>query len=185
MRVLAVSGSLRRHSVNTGLLRAMAEAAPADVEVVLFDGLEAVPPFNEDREGEPESAGLALWRRAVRGADVVVFATPEYNSSIPGQLKNAVDWASRPFGEASVLWGRPVAVMGASPRGYGAVWAQDHLRKALAKAGARVLSPELAVPHARRRFAPDGTCTDPAVRRRAARFLEQVLAEHPAPAAAG
>ncbi len=185
MRVLAVSGSLRRHSVNTGLLRAMAEAAPAGVEVVLFDGLEAVPPFNEDREDEPEGLGLARWRRAVREAGLVVFATPEYNHSIPGQLKNAVDWASRPFGEGAVLWGRPVAVMGASPNAYGAVWAQEHLRKALAKAGARVLAPELAVPQARRRFAPEGTCTDAALRRRAGRFLEQALAEHLAPAAAG
>ncbi len=178
MRLLAVPGSLRRRSLNAGLLRAMAEAAPPEVEVVLYDGLEDVPPFNEDREGDPEPPGLARWRTALREADLVVIATPEYNTTIPGQLKNAVDWASRPFGEQAALWGRPVAVMSASPTGYGGVWAQADLRRALAKAGARVLDPELAVPHAAARFAADGTCTDPALRRRAARFLEQVLEAH-------
>ena len=121
MRVLAVSGSLRRASLNTGLLRALAELTPDAVTVQLFDGLEAVPPFNEDRENDPEPQGLARWREALRAAELVIFATPEYNTTIPGQLKNAVDWASRPFGPEAALWAKPVAVLGASPTGYGAM----------------------------------------------------------------
>jgi chromate reductase len=174
VRVLAVSGSLRRASHNTALLRALGEEAPAGIELELFDGLEAVPPFNEDREDDPEPEGLARWREALRGADLVVFATPEYNTTIPGQLKNAVDWASRPFGERSALWGRPVAVMGCSPTGYGAVWSQADLRKALAKAGARVLEAELAIPHAHRHFDAEGRLSDPGTRRRLRRFLDAV-----------
>ncbi|MBE2315744.1 NAD(P)H-dependent oxidoreductase [Solirubrobacter sp. CPCC 204708] len=168
MRVLAVSGSLRKASHNTALLRAMAEEAPEGVTFTLFDGLEAVPPFNEDREDHPQPPGLARWRNALRTADLVVFATPEYNTTIPGQLKNAVDWASRPFGEESVLWGRPVAVLGASKTGYGAMWSQADLRKALAKAGARVLDAELAIPYAHR-------VTGDVLRRRAGGYLADVL----------
>ena len=181
MRVLAVPGSLRRHSFNRGLLVAMAEHAATGVEVVLFDGLKAVPPFDEDDEHLPDPAPLAAWRAALRGADLVVFATPEYNSSIPGQLKNAVDWASRPFGPDAALHNVPVAVMGASSGSYGAVWSQEELRKALAKAGARVLEAELAVPLAGTAFA-DGVCTSPKVRRKVGRFLERALSEVAQPA---
>jgi chromate reductase, NAD(P)H dehydrogenase (quinone) len=184
VRVLAVSGSLRVASFNSGLLRALAELAPPGVRVEQFGGLEAVPPFNEDREALAEPRGLAAWRRALRAADVVVFATPEYNTTIPGQLKNAVDWGSRPFGPDAALWGKPVAVMGASKTGYGALWAQADLRKALAKAGARVLTPELAVPHAHHRHGEDGTLLDDGLRRRIEVFLEQVLEETPVAAAA-
>lgn len=176
MRVLAVPGSLRRNSLNAGLLRVLAEAAPQSVDVTLFDGLEDVPPFNEDREDLPETPGLARWRRALRDSDLVVFATPEYNTTIPGQLKNAVDWASRPFGEQAVLWSKPVAVAGASTTGYGAVWAQADLRKALGKAGARVVGSELAIPYADRRFDADGNLIDPALRRRISHFLLDALA---------
>ena len=169
MRVLAVPGSLRRHSHNRGLLVAMAEQAPAGVEVVLFEGLKAVPPFDEDDEHRSEPAPLAAWRAALRGADLVVFATPEYNSSIPGQLKNALDWVSRPIA-TNALRTKPVAVVGASAGAFGAIWAQAELRKALAKAGARVLECELAVPLAGTVF-EDGVCTSAKVRRKAGRFL--------------
>lgn len=177
MRVLAVPGSLRRRSYNRGLLAAMGEQAPGGVDVVLFEGLADVPPFNEDHEDLPEPPGLARWRTAVREADLVVIATPEYNTTVPGQLKNAIDWASRPFGAEAALWNVPVAVMGASSTGYGAVWSQEHLRKALAKAGARVLSPQLAVPRAAALFGEDGALASEPTRRRVAAFLEQALAE--------
>ena len=176
MRVLAVPGSLRRRSHNRGLLETMAEQAPPGVEVELFDGLKAIPPFDEDDEHLPEPPPLASWRSAVRESDLVVFATPEYNTTIPGQLKNAVDWASRPFGPDAALWNVPVAVMGASSTAYGAVWSQDHLRKALAKAGARVLGCDLAVPFAPTAFDDLGVCTSAKVRRKTATFLETALA---------
>jgi len=122
MRILAVSGSLRDDSYNTKLLRAAAELAGEDVEIELWDGLKAVPPYDEDDDRDPAPAAVARFRAAIAGADGVLFATPEYNSSIPGQLKNAVDWASRPF-RSGALWGKPVVVIGASSGMYGAVWA--------------------------------------------------------------
>jgi len=154
VRILAVSGSLRSGSYNTALLRAAAEAAPEGLELEFYEGLGFVPPFSEDAEaGAPEA--VRAWREAIRRADALLFATPEYNASLPGQLKNAVDWASRPVGEAALL-GKPAAVIGASTSAYGAMWAQAELRKALARAGARVLDSELAVPHAHERI-DDGT----------------------------
>src|SRR5947208_16805393 len=96
MKVLAISGSLRGASHNTKLLRAAAELFPPYVEFELWDGLKAVPPYDEDDDIDPAPAAVAQLRAAIAGADAVLFATPEYNSSIPGQLKNALDWASRP-----------------------------------------------------------------------------------------
>ena len=131
MRILAISGSLRAASHNTALLRAAADLAPAGVEVELYDGLESLPPYNEDRDTELPPAEVAALRAAIAAADAVLLATPEFNGTMPGQIKHAVDWASRPYGDASALWGKPVAVIGASVTDYGAIWAQDHLRKAL------------------------------------------------------
>jgi chromate reductase len=144
VRVLGVSGSLRRDSHNTKLLRAAAELLPPGAELVEFDGLKAIPPFDEDDEHDPGPA-VDAWNEAVRHADAVLFATPEYNGSIPGQLKNAVDWASRPFATAA-LKNKTVAVIGASTGMFGAIWAQAELRKALGLAGARVVDRELPVP---------------------------------------
>jgi chromate reductase len=161
MKVLAISGSLRRDSHNTNLLRSAAELAPADVELVLWDGLKDVPPFDEDDEASAPAA-VARMRDAVAEADAVLFATPEYNSSIPGQLKNAIDWISRPVA-TNVLRNKPVAVVGASTGAFGAVWAQAELRKVLAALGARVLDFELPVPHAHTRF-DEGELTDEEIR---------------------
>ncbi len=147
MKVLAIPGSLRRDSYNSRLLRAAGELLPADVELELFDELKAVPPYDEDDDVEPAPAAVQRLRAAVAGADALLFATPEYNSSIPGQLKNALDWASRPLA-TNVLRNKPAAVIGASTGAFGAVWAQAELRKVLAAAGARVLDVELAVGHA-------------------------------------
>ncbi len=147
MRVLGISGSLRRESHNSALLRAAAERLPAGVELVTFEGLAAIPPYDEDveRAGVPES--VQALREAIRDADAVLIATPEYNHSIPGQLKNALDWASRPAGQ-SALNGKPAAVVGASTGMFGAVWAQAELRKVLGAMGGRVLEAELPVAHA-------------------------------------
>ncbi len=158
MRVLGVAGALRRASYNRMLLRAAAELLPPEVEFVELDALKALPPFDEDDEPAP---GLAVerWRRALAEADAVLFATPEYNASIPGWLKNAVDWASRPFSDP-VLRNKPVAVVGASTGMFGAVWAQAELRKALSTAGARVVDRELPVAGADDAFTSDGGLRD-------------------------
>ena len=143
MRVLGVSGSLRRDSHNRRLLQAAAATLPPEAELVVYEGLKAIPPFDEDDEHSPARA-VHDWRAAISDADALLFATPEYNSSIPGHLKNALDWASRPFAEAA-LRNKPAAVIGASTGMFGAVWAQAELRKALAAAGARVIDRELPV----------------------------------------
>jgi chromate reductase len=150
MRLLAVSGSLRRDSHNSRLLRAAAQQLPPGVELELYAGLKQIPPFDEDDEAAPAPEVLE-WRAAIEAADAVLFATPEYNSSIPGQLKNAVDWASRPKAQAA-LRNKPVAVIGASTSMFGALWSQAELRKVLAASGARVLDNELAVATAHEAF---------------------------------
>src|ERR671937_1882505 len=170
MHVLAVSGSLRSDSYNTKLLRAAAELLPSGVELELWEGLKGIPPYDEDDDVEPAPAAVAALRAAVAAADAVLFATPEYNSSIPGQLKNALDWASRPF-RTNVLRGKPVAVVGASTGVFGAVWAQAELRKVLAAIGARVVDGEVAVGHAPTRFDEDGTLIDDALREQLAEVV--------------
>src|SRR3989440_7742856 len=151
MRVLGISGSLRRDSYNSALLAAAAELFPEDAELEVWDGLKAIPPYDEDDDVNPAPPAVALLRDALAGADAVLLATPEYNSSVPGQLKNAIDWASRPIA-TNVLRNKPVAVVGASTGAFGAVWAQAELRKVLAATGARVVEGEVAVGHAAQRF---------------------------------
>lgn len=147
MRVLGISGSLRRESLNTALLREAAERLPAGAEPVEFERLAEVPPFSEDLEAEPAPDAVRELREAIGDADAVLIATPEYNRSLPGQLKNALDWVSRPAGQ-SALNGKPVAVLGASKSMFGAVWAQAELRKVLAAMGGRVVDAELPVARA-------------------------------------
>jgi len=148
MRVLGISGSLRRGSTNSALLRAAAERLPGGAELVELERLGEVPPYDEDVEDEGTPAAVDELRAAVGAADAILIATPEYNSSIPGQLKNALDWVSRPAGK-SALDGKPVAVVGASSGMFGAVWAQAELRKVLAAMGGRVVEAELPVGHGR------------------------------------
>lgn len=146
-KVLAISGSLRRLSYNTGLLRAARRHAPEGIEVEIYDDLESLAPYNEDREQDhPDSVDRLLDR--VAQADALLIATPEFNTGMPGQLKHLVDWGSRPYGPEAKLYGKPVAVIGASQTDYGAMWAQDQLRKALGIAGARVSDVELSVARA-------------------------------------
>lgn len=176
MRVLAISGSLRRDSHNTKLLRAAEELLPADVEVDLYDELELVPPYNEDRDGDEAPAGAASLRARIAAADALLIATPEYNGSVPGQLKNAVDWASRPV-RAGALWGKPVVVIGASTGFYGGVWAQAELRKVLATAGARVVDAEVAVSHAHERFDAEGRLANEEIHDELRAALDALFAE--------
>ena len=159
MRVLAVPGSLRHDSYNTKLLYNSVELFPPDVTLDLWEGLKDVPPYDEDDDGVDPPAAVAKLRDAIARADAVLIATPEYNSSIPGQLKNALDWVSRPIA-TNPMRNKPVAVIGASTSAFGGVWAQAELRKVLGALGARVLDVELAVPRAHERFDELGRLTD-------------------------
>ena len=147
MRVLGISGSLRRGSLNSALLRTAAERLPAGVELVPFERLAEIPPFDEDAEAGPAPDAVRDLREAIRGADAVLVATPEYSHSLPGQLKNALDWASRPSGQ-SALTGKPAAGIGASKSMFGGVWAQAELRKVMGAMGGRVIEAELPVARA-------------------------------------
>ena len=147
MRVLGISGSLRRDSHNSALLRAAGELIEEQgAEFEVYDGLKAIPPYDEDDDVGEGPAAVAGLRRAIARADAVLFATPEYNASIPGVLKNAVDWASRPRADSALL-NKTVTVTGASTGQFGALWAQNDLRRILGIAGARVVGE--AVPVAR------------------------------------
>jgi len=170
MNVLGISGSLRGDSYNTALLH------NTPVELELWDGLKSIPPYDEDDDVEPAPPAVARMRATVAGADAILFATPEYNSSVPGQLKNAIDWLSRPRGGAALL-NKPVAVVGASTGAFGAVWAQAELRKVLATAGARVVPGELALGHAPRAFDEDGVLIDPGHLDRLREVVEALVAE--------
>jgi len=179
MKVLAISGSLRRDSYNTKLLRVAEELLPTVVEFELFDGLKAVPPYDEEDDVQPAPPAVAALREAIAAADAVLIATPEYNASVPGQLKNALDWVSRPPA-TNALRNKPVAVVGASTGAFGAVWSQGELRKVLATIGARVVDAEVAVGHAPTRFDEQGRLLDEAIREQLVETIEALLAETPA-----
>ena len=175
MRLLAISGSLRRDSYNTQLLRAAGELAPGDLDVELYEGLAEIPPYDSDKEALGTPLSVADLKRRIAVADVVLIATPEYNSSIPGQLKNALDWVSRPIKE-SPFRGKPTAVVGASMSAYGGVWAQAELRKVLGILGARVVEGEVAVPEAHERFDSQGRLTHENTREQLAQLLDDLVA---------
>ena len=179
MKILGIAGSLRRDSYNAKLLRAAEELLPAVAELEVWDGLKSVPPYDEDDDVEPAPAPVAELRAAIAGADAVLFATPEYNSSIPGQLKNALDWVSRPL-ISNPLRNKPVAVIGASTGAFGAVWSQAELRKVLGATGARVVDVEVAVGHAPTRFDEVGRLVDEDVRLQLQETVDTLLAETPA-----
>jgi chromate reductase len=172
IRILGICGSLRRGSYNRKLIREARRLVPAATELELWDGLKALPPFDEDDEHAPDDAVLA-WRNAIARADAVLIATPQYNASLPGQLKNALDWASRPY-EANVLRGKPVAVIGASPGRSGAARSQAEARTVLGVIGAEVLDAEFALAHAFEQFNSDGRLASPAHRRRLRAIVEQI-----------
>jgi chromate reductase len=161
MRVLGLSGSLRRDSYNTSLLRHAGDLFEAEgAEFEIYHGLRDIPPYDEDYDTEEAPEAVSRIREAVRDADAVFFVTPEYNSSIPGALKNALDWVSRPF-STNPLRNKPVAVIGASAGMFGAIWAQAELRKVLGAIGARVSEGEVAVGNAGERFDDSGRLTEP------------------------
>ena len=180
--ILGIVGSLRRDSYNRRLLRAAAELSPQGVEVMAWDGLKAIPPFDEDDESAPATAVLEL-RRAIAEADALLVVTPEYNGSLPGQLKNALDWASRPRAE-TVLRDRPAAVIGASPSPSGARSARADARRVLTRAGARVVDRQLGVAAAYEHLGPAGELADEDLRSRLAEVVADVAREIRSPALA-
>ena len=175
MRILGISGSLRRGSHNRRLLRAAVAQLPAGVHLVEWDGLGGLPAFNEDLERTPPPS-VRAFLRAVADADALLIATPEYNASVPGALKNAFDWASRPFPD-NVLHNKPALVIGASTGLFGAVWAQAEMRKTLAASGAIVLETELAVGGADTAFRGDASLADPRLEGRLHALLDDLVRE--------
>ena len=178
MQILAISGSLRADSTNTALLRALREEAPAGIEIALYDGLKAIPAYDGDDDVVPGPAPVEALRELVREADAVFFATPEYNSSVPGALKNALDWASRPLA-TNAFRNKPVAVVSASAGAFGGVWAAAELRKVLSTMGARVTEAELAIGHAHEKF-DAGRLVDHDARQGLRDALNTLVAEVPA-----
>lgn len=162
--IAGIAGSLRRGSVNRLLLQAAGQHLPPGARLAVFDLLDRVPPFNEDWEADPAPLAVADLRRLIAAADGLLIATPEYNATIPGQLKNALDWASRPHGSAA-LQDMPAAVISASPRCQGAADAAADLRKVLQAAGASVIPTGLSLPRARTQFTPGGQLADLALDR--------------------
>ncbi len=179
MRILGLAGSLRRGSHNRKLLAAAGAALPVGVEFAAWEGLAGIPAFDEDEERDPPPPVAALLAE-IAAADGLLIATPEYNASVPGALKNALDWASRPFPE-NVLRDKPVLVVGASTGLFGAVWAQAEVRKALKASGARPLDGELPVGMADTAFAAEGSLADPELATRLAGLTADLVREIAAP----
>jgi len=173
MEILGLSGSLRQHSHNTRLLTGARRLLPAGVELTLFDGLASVSPYSEDDEQLAPPA-VAVLKAAIARADAILVATPEYNASMPGALKNALDWVSRPLA-SNPLKGKPAAVVGASTGMFGAVWAQAETRKVLATIGARVVDRELPIAQAGDALGADGLPSDPDVLEQLSALLDELL----------
>jgi chromate reductase, NAD(P)H dehydrogenase (quinone) len=169
-KILGIAGSLRRASYNRAALRAARQLVPDGAELEIFE-LDGIPGFNQDDEGQPP-AKVAELKNRVRAADAILFVTPEYNYSIPGVLKNAIDWASRPYGDSA--WaGKPVAVMGASIGTLGTARAQYHLRQVFVFLNMYALNqPEVMIANAMERFDADGNLLD----EKAKDLIRQLLA---------
>ncbi len=173
VRILGIAGSLRRASYNRGALRAAAELAAEGASIDVFE-IDGIPPFSEDDERQPP-AKVAELKRRIREADAVLFSTPEYNYSIPGVLKNAIDWASRPYGDSA--WaGKPAAVMGASIGSIGTARAQYHLRQVMVFLNMfPVNQPEVMIGNASERFDAEGKLTDEQTRELIRQLLQNLV----------
>lgn len=173
VKILGIAGSLRKGSFNKMLLKAALEVAPQDVELETFD-LEGIPPFNQDLENDPHQKVKEL-KEKVKGADGILIVTPEYNYSVPGVLKNAIDAASRPYG-TNPFEGKPVAIMGASIGMLGTARAQYHLRQTLVFLNAFPLNrPEIMVPFAESKFDETGRLTDETTREKVRELLAELV----------
>jgi chromate reductase, NAD(P)H dehydrogenase (quinone) len=173
VEIVGIAGSLRAASWARRLLRASAQSLPANVEVTVFEGLGEVPLFNEDLESGPAPAAVAEMRQLIECSDAVLVVTPEYNRSIPGVLKNALDWASRPYGQ-TVLADKPVAVVATSPLPSGGASALSDVERVLSVIGADVVEAQLTVPQVHSRFDTDGRISDPELAARIEELLVKV-----------
>jgi chromate reductase, NAD(P)H dehydrogenase (quinone) len=173
IRIIGIAGSLRRQSYNRAALRAATQLAPEGATVEIFE-LDGIPGFSEDDERNPPEKVVELKRR-IRESDTVLFVTPEYNYSIPGVLKNAIDWASRPYGDSA--WsGKPAAIMGASVGTIGTARAQYHLRQVMVFLNMFPINqPEVMIGAAHERFDAEGNLTDEATREYIRRLLESLV----------
>lgn len=175
LRVLAIAGSLRQGSFNRGLIRAVQELAPKEMEIEVFDLID-VPLFNEDVEAEGDPEPVAAFKDAIAGADLVLISTPEYNHGVPGVMKNAIDWASRPPGGAP-LNGKAVGLIGASPGMTGSARGQSQLRQAFEFTNSYCMpQPEVLVFQAHTKFDEQGRLTDAKTRQVLERYLVALLA---------
>lgn len=167
--ILGIAGSLRKASYNRWALRAAQKLVPQGVALEIFE-LDGIPPFNQDEEKNPP-ARVTEFKSRIRAADAVLIVTPEYNYSIPGVLKNAIDWASRPYGDSA--WdGKPVAVMGASVGALGTARAQYHLRQCFVFLDMQAVNqPEVMIGNAAQRFDAQGNLTDETSRKLVSRLL--------------
>jgi chromate reductase, NAD(P)H dehydrogenase (quinone) len=173
LAILGIAGSLRKGSYNRAALRAAQQLAPEGAKVEIFD-LDGIPGFNQDEERNLPSQVVQL-KAKIRAADAILLVTPEYNYSVPGVLKNAIDWASRPYGESA--WdGKPVAVMGASPGFTGTARAQHHLRQSFVFLNMYALNqPEVMIGHAQEKFDENGHLTDEKTRQVIRNLLESLV----------
>jgi chromate reductase len=173
IRSLGIAGSLRRGSYNRPVLRAATELAPKGATVEKFE-LDGIPPSNQDEEQNPPAKVTELKRR-IREANAILFVTPEYNWSVSGVLKNAIDWASRPHGDSA--WdGKPAAIMGASTGAIGTARAQNHLRQIVVYLNMFPINqPEVLISHAMDRFDQEGSLTDAATRERIIGLLQNLM----------
>jgi chromate reductase len=173
LSILAVPGSLRKASYNHAALKAAQRLVPPDAELEIFE-LHGIPPFNEDEEKTPPER-VSEFKKKIREADAILFATPEYNYSIPGVLKNAIDWASRPYGDSA--WnGKPAAIMGASAGAYGTLRAQYHLRQSFVFLNIQpVQQPEVLIGPASKKFDAEGNLTDEKAKQLISQLLQNLV----------
>ena len=173
MRILGIAGSLRRASYNRAALRAATQLVPEGVTIEVLD-LNGIPPFSEDDEKTPP-ATVVTFKERIRAADAILIVTPEYNYSVPGVLKNAIDWGSRPYGDSAWL-GKPVAIMGASVGQFGTARAQYHLRQTFVFLDMLPINkPEVMIGNAATRFDADGNLTDETTKRLIRQLLENLV----------
>lgn len=173
LSILGFAGSLRKGSYNKAILRAAQEVVPSEARMEIFD-LTGIPAFNQDLENQPADE-VREFKTAIRAADALLIATPEYNYSMPGVLKNALDCASRPYGD-NALDGKPLAIMGASIGMTGTARAQYHLRQSCVFLNMYPLnSPEVMIPFAHEKIDDQGRLTDPKARQKIAELLEALI----------
>ena len=173
IRILGIAGSLRRQSYNRSVLKAAIDLVPDGATIETFE-LDGFPGFNQDDEASPPEKVIEF-KRKIREADAILFVTPEYNYSVPGVLKNAIDWASRPYGDSA--WdGKPAAIMGASIGAIGTARAQYHLRQIMVFLNMfPVNQPEVMIGNAASRFDEDGNLTDETTKKFISQLLEKLV----------